>query len=70
MKKLLIVSAVVLFGFSFVSCDKNCSCQTWAAGVAIGEAKETKLESGKKCKDLNTYIVDSNGENKTGIECK
>ncbi|MDL2227471.1 hypothetical protein LJC25_03045 [Bacteroidales bacterium OttesenSCG-928-K03] len=70
MKKVLIGLAVVAFGFTFASCTKTCDCKTYLAGAVVLEKNDIELEKGKKCSDLNTFVVDSNGQNKTGVECK
>ena len=78
MKKILVLLAVVSI-VGFVSCkkqkeclffNKTCTCKTYAAGVVITTDNDIEIEEGKKCSDLNTYVVDSNGNNKTGLECK
>ena len=70
MKKVLVLLAAGAFLACFTSCNKTCTCKTYAAGIVISTDDEVELESGKKCSDLNTYVVDSDGNNKTGIECK
>ncbi len=78
MKKILII-LLVAFVVGLASCKKQkecfffyktCTCKTYASGIVISTDDEVELESGKKCSDLNTYVVDSDGNNKTGIECK
>ncbi len=70
MKKLLCAVAVLATVAAFTSCNKKCTCKTYASGVVVTTTEDVELEKGKKCKDMNTYVIDSNGENKTGLECK
>ncbi len=70
MKKVLVLLSAVALVACFTSCNKTCTCKTYAAGIVITTDDDVELESGKKCSDLNTYVVDSDGNNKTGMECK
>ena len=69
MKKVLVLLAIVAFVACFTSCDKECVCRTYAAGIVVDTDDDVDLESGKKCSDLNAIVVDNDG-NKNGVECK
>ena len=69
MKKVLVLLAIVAFVACFTSCDKECVCRTYAAGIVVDTDDDVDLESGKKCSDLNDIFVDNDG-NKNGVECK
>ncbi len=70
MKKIVCIAAACLLvaGLS-TSCNKNCTCKTYAAGVVVTTTENVELDrdSYKKCSDMNTVtmILDK----KTGIEC-
>jgi hypothetical protein len=67
MKKLLVVSTVVLFGFSFVSCDKKCKCTTYKDGEEVSTSTKKK-DKDESC--ANFSLITGSGNTKTGIECK
>ena len=69
MKKVLVLLAIVAFVACFTSCDKECVCRPYAAGIVVDTDDDVDLESGKKCSDLNAIVVDNDG-NKNGVECK
>lgn len=67
MKKVILALGVIATVACFTSCNRTCTCKTYAAGVVIATADDVELESGKKCSDLNTYVESIGG--KTGVEC-
>ena len=70
MKKVLVLLAAVAFVACFTSCNKTCTCKTYAAGIVITTDDDVEVEEGKKCADMSAFTTDDNGENKTGVECK
>ncbi len=73
MKRIIGILALVACVAAFTtSCNKKCTCKTYAAGVVVSTQEDVELDKDtyKKCSDLNTFVTDSNGENKTGLECK
>lgn len=71
MKRIIGILALVACVAAFTtSCNKKCTCKTYAAGVVVHTQEDVELEKGKKCSDMNTFVTDDNGENKTGLECK
>ncbi len=74
MKKLLVILAAVAMLFAMTSCDKTCTCKTFAAGNVITETEVTLDKDNtnyKKCSDMNTVVViNENEATKTGLECK
>ncbi len=71
MKRIIGILALVACVAAFTtSCNKKCTCKTYAAGVVVNTQEDVELEKGKKCSDMNTFVTDNNGENKTGLECK
>ena len=69
MKKLLLALAVVATVACFSSCNKKCTCKTYALGVVVSTQDEVELDkdSYKKCSDMNTVVTTDNKKN--GIEC-
>ena len=70
MKKVLVLLAAGAVLACFTSCNKPCTCKTYAAGIVVTTDDDVEVESGKKCKDMSHFVTDDNGENKTGVECK
>ncbi len=67
MKKVLCVCAACLVLACFTtSCNKKCTCKTYAAGVVM-KTTEMELDKGQKCADYTQIVVE---DPKTGIECK
>lgn len=69
MKKVVLALAVIAAAASFSSCNKTCTCKTYAAGIVVGEPQEVELDRDtyKKCSDLNKIII---ADPKTGVECQ
>lgn len=69
MKKVLIALAAVATVACMVSCNKTCTCKTYAAGVVVSTQEDVELDKDtfKKCSDMNTIIV---SDPKTGMECE
>lgn len=71
MKKIVLaLAAIAMVAMFTVSCNKTCTCKTYAAGIVVHTQEDIEVESGKNCKDMGTIYSDENGNNKTGIECK
>ncbi len=74
MKKLLVILAAAGLLFAMSSCDKKCTCKTYAAGVVLTESEvvlDKDNTSVKKCSDMNTVATLNGDEStKTGYECK
>lgn len=66
MKKIFLAFAVIAMVAGLSSCNKKCECKSYAGGV-VGATEEIEVESGKKCKDYTTIIIE---DPKTGVECK
>lgn len=69
MKKVVLALAVIATVACFSSCNKNCTCKTYAAGVVMGNPEEIELNKDvyKKCSDMTKIIV---ADPKTGLECE
>jgi len=50
------------------SCNKKCTCKTYAAGVVVTTTEDVELDKDtyKKCSDLNTYSEALS----TGVKCE
>ena len=72
MKRIIVILALVACVAAFTtSCNKKCTCKTYAAGVVLRtDEVELDKDTYKKCSDMNTFVTDDNGQNKTGLECK
>lgn len=70
MKKVVLALAAVavVACFSLTSCNKKCTCKTYAAGVVVQTTEDVELDRDtyKKCSDLNTIVL---ADPKTGMEC-
>lgn len=71
MKKVFLALAVIATVACMASCNKTCTCKTYAAGVVVTTTEDVELDKDtyKKCSDMNT-IADINGQYKTGLECE
>ena len=69
MKKVLVACAAIALIAGFTSCNKNCKCKTYAAGVVVKEY-EQEIDEGMKCCDYTEIFTDEDGGLKTGVECK
>lgn len=69
MKKFLIALAAVATVACMVSCNKTCTCKTYAAGVVVSTQEDIELDKDtyKKCSDLNAIAL---SDPKTGVECE
>lgn len=69
MKKVLIALAAVATVACMVSCNKTCTCKTYAAGVVISTQEDVELDKDtyKKCSDLSALATTNP---KTGVECE
>ncbi len=70
MKKIVLALAVIAVAACFASCNKHCTCKTYALGVVVSTQEDIEIESGKKCADMGTIFSDDEGNNKTGVQCK
>lgn len=70
MKKIVLaLAAIAMVALFTTSCNKKCTCKTYAAGVVVTTAEDVELDkdSYKKCSDMNTVVTIA--EKKTGLEC-
>ncbi len=65
MKKIVLAIAVVALAAGFVSCNKKCTCKTWANGVVISTQEDVEVDG--KCADMNNLVSTSP---KWGLECE
>lgn len=75
MKKLLVVLAAAAMLFAMSSCNKTCTCKTYALGNVVATVEDVKIDKDntniKKCSDMNTVAtVNGDAATKTGVECK
>ena len=71
MKKIVLaLAAIAMVALFTTSCNKKCTCKTYAGGLVVYTQEDIEIESGKKCADMGTIFSDENGNNKTGIQCK
>ena len=70
MKKVLLALAVVATVACFSSCNKKCTCKTYALGVVTSTTEDVELDkdSYKKCSDMNTIVTIEGTKN--GMECE
>lgn len=69
MKKVVLALAVIATVACFSSCNKTCTCKTYAAGIVVGNPEEIELDKDtyKKCSELTNILV---ADPKTGVECE
>jgi hypothetical protein len=69
MKKIVLAIAAVAVVACFASCNKKCTCKTYAAGVVVETTEDVELDKDtyKKCSDMNNIVV---ANPKTGMECE
>lgn len=69
MKKVVLALAVIATVACLSSCNKTCTCKTYAAGVVMTTQEDVELDHDtyKKCSDMNAIIV---ADPKTGLECE
>jgi hypothetical protein len=66
MKKIVLAIAVIALAAGFVSCNKKCTCKTYANGVVISTQEDVEIDEGK-CADMNSIVI---ANPKTGLECE
>ena len=71
MKKVVLALAAVAMVACLASCNKNCTCKTYAAGVVVSTAEDVELDGDtyKKCSDMNN-VANIEGVGKSGLECE
>lgn len=67
MKKALVIIACVALVGAFTSCNKKCTCKTYAAGVVTVTQEDVEIDKDKKCSDYTAIVSE---DPKTGVECK
>ena len=69
MKKIVLALAGIATVALFSSCNKHCTCKTYAAGVVVDTQEDVELDKDtyKKCSDMNAIII---ADPKTGLECE
>ncbi len=69
MKKVLLTLAAIATVACFSSCNKHCTCKTYAAGVVVSTEEDVELDKDtyKKCSEMNKIVV---ADPKTGVECE
>lgn len=70
MKKVVLALAAIAMVACLASCNKHCTCKTYAAGVVVTTTEDVELDGDtyKKCSDLNTVATIAGSKN--GIECE
>jgi len=69
MKKALVIVACVALVGAFTSCNKKCTCKTYANGT-VTTTTEVTLDKGKKCSDYAVTAITEIDGKKNGVECK
>lgn len=69
MKKIVLALAAVAMVACMASCNKHCTCKTYAAGVVVNTQEDVELDKDtyKKCSDMTVLAIASP---KTGVECE
>lgn len=69
MKKIVLAIAAIAVVACFASCNKKCTCRTYANGVVINTQEDVELDKDtyKKCSDMNSILI---ANPKTGLECE
>ena len=69
MKKIVLAIAVIAVVACFSSCNKKCTCKTYANGVVVRTDEDVELDKDtyKKCSDMNSILI---ANPKTGLECE
>ena len=57
--------AVFALAAGFVSCNKKCTCKTYANGAVISTQEDVEVDG--KCADMNNIVI---ANPKTGVECE
>lgn len=68
MKKVFLSLAAIAAVACMASCNKVCTCETYAAGVLISTEEDIVLDkdSYNSCDELSAIVIESP---KTGIKC-
>lgn len=68
MKKVFLSLAAIAVVACMASCNKVCTCKTYAAGVVVSTEEDIELDkdSYKNCEELSAIVIENP---KTGIEC-
>lgn len=68
MKKVFLSLAAIAVVACMASCNKVCTCKTYAAGVVVSTEEDIELDkdSYKSCEELSAIVIENP---KTGIEC-
>jgi len=69
MKKVVLALAAIATVAMFASCNKHCTCKTYAAGVVVSTEEDVELDKDtyKSCSDMNAIVI---ADPKTGVECE
>ncbi|MCF0212186.1 MAG: hypothetical protein HUK17_04760 [Bacteroidales bacterium] len=69
MKKVFLAIAAIAAVACMTSCNKVCTCKTYAMGVVVTTVEDVELDkdSYSKCADMNTVVMI--GDKKNGMEC-
>lgn len=69
MKKIVLALAAVAMVACMASCNKHCTCKTYAAGVVVNTQEDVELDKDtyKKCSDMTALAI---ANPKTGVECE
>ncbi len=69
MKKIVLALAAVAMVACMASCNKHCTCKTYAAGVVVNTQEDVELDKDtyKKCSDMTVLAI---ANPKTGVECE
>lgn len=69
MKKIVLALAAVAMVACMASCNKHCTCKTYAAGVVVNTQEDVELDKDtyKKCSDMTVLAIENP---KTGVECE
>ena len=67
MKRIIGILALVACVAAFTtSCNKKCTCKTYADGAVL-RTYEQEIDKGQKCSDYTNILIE---DPKTGLECK
>ena len=69
MKKVFLALGVIATVACFTSCQKTCTCKTYANGVLVSTQEDVEVSDGKKCSDLNAIIIEDEAH-LTGTKCR
>lgn len=68
MKKVVLGLAAIATVACMASCNKVCTCKTYAAGIVISTEEDIELDKDtyKSCDELTLLVTE---DPKTGVEC-